>query len=480
MARLELPIVSGLYVSEVNGLSDRRLTNMYPIIAESEGTTAGALTTTPGITEAADLSGSAVNPELGCRGALLVDPFTYRVVGNTFYRANQPTLGSDIDGTNDVTMASNGINVLIQVKDGKGYFYNIGTNTVAEITDAVYLAFGSVRAVAIKSGFYVYVTNDLFFSGSFKDVNDGEDFNALDFEDAELSTGRIDRPFVNNDQLYILKTDLIEVYQTIVTSAFPFQRIPGATIPIGIFTTFAIAEFENGFIFIGGNVGQKPAIWKVVGSSFEKISDSSVEFIIQQNQFGFIVESRCWVYGENGAYFAVFTVGNDTLVYDSTTRQWHARQTGVGNGESFFPWRAVYGIRGTGQQDIEVGDDRSALIGQLDKSVYTEYGNTIERVIPTIPFQNKASPIFHHEIELYMRTGVGSATVPDPQIRMEYSKDNGVSFLPERFRSLGLVGQRNIRVRWSRLGRSPKSRMYQFKVTDPVPVEIYGLYGDAE
>jgi len=245
-----------------------------------------------------------------------------------------------------------------------------------------------------------------------------------------------------------------------------------------------VVDFDNSFLFIGGDVGEKPAIWKAVGSNASKISTSSVDQLIQKNTKEEIAKARAFTYAENGNYFAVFTIGNDTFVYDATTsalsgkHEWHERQSGITNGSGFQVWRSIHGIKAFG--DIQVGDDRSGKIGTLDFDIKTEYGDKVERFFTTKPFINAGDSIFSHEIELLMQTGVGDATTPNPQIRMDYSDDEGRTFSNEISKSMGEVGEFKTRVRWSRLGRIPNTRMLRFKMTDPVEYNVYSLFANAE
>ena len=103
-----------------------------------------------------------------------------------------------------------------------------------------------------------------------------------------------------------------------------------------------------------------------------------------------------------------------------------------------------------------------------------------ERFFSTKPFIVKGDVIFSHEIELFMRTGEGNAATPDPQIRMDYSDNGSRSFRSEVSKSMGKVGEYKKRVRWSRLGSIPNTRVLRWKSTAQVPFDIYGLFGNAE
>ncbi len=482
MPRVELPFADGFYVSQSLPLLDKRVVNAYPVIPQAEALSRRALLNTPGIKQFADL-GSGTS-----RGAIVFSDGTpYRVIGNSLISTNSAgavTNHGTISGTSDVSLASNGINIAIQDPDGDSYFFTPSTATLELNNGSVFLSFGQARTITFKDGFYIYTTDAIFFISSTKTVNDGKNFNALDFADAEISPDRIVAGHNNHNQLYILGETTIEVYQTVSTSGLPFQRIPGAMIQKGCAAKFSVVEFDNNFLFLGGDVGEKPAIWRALGSSIQKISTSSVDQLIQKNTEAEIANTRAFTYSENGNYFAVFTVGDNTFVYDSTTSalsgksEWHERQTGITNGNGFQVWRAIHGIKAFGE--IHVGDDRSGKVGELDFDTKTEYGDKIERFFTTKPFINNGDDIFSHEIELLMQTGVGDATTPDPQIRMDYSDDGGRTFNSEISKPLGGVGEFKTRVRWSRLGSIPNNRILRFKMTDPVEYNVYSLFANAE
>lgn len=483
MPRIQLPIAEGFYVSQSQPLLDKRIVNMYPVIPQADAASPKALFQTPGIKQFADV-GVAGNS----RGVLVFSDGTpYRVIGNTLWSFTSAGVETDrgtITGSSDVSMSSNGINIVIQDPNGDSYFFTPSTGVLQLNNNAIFLAFGQAKTVTFKDGFYVYNTISIFFSGSAKTVNGGKTFRATDFLDAEISPDRLIKVHNNHNQLYVFGETTTEVFESFATSGFPFRRINGANMQKGCIAPNTVVDFDNGFLFMGGDVDEKPAIWKGLGSSFVKISTSSIDQLIHSSTLAQQEGARMWVYAENGGYFAVLTIGSNTFVYDATTSklagspQWHERQTGVGNGDTFFSWRAIHGAKSFGK--ILVGDDRSGLVGELDDDTFTEYGNTIERIISTKPFIERGESIFSKEVSLFMQTGEGNAASPDPQIRIDYSDNGGRSYKNEITRSMGKVGKYQITVRWSRLGRIPNSRIFRWKVTEPVRFNIFALFANAE
>ena len=482
MPRIELEYADGFYVSQSPGLIEKRVVNVYPVIPQAEAVSKRALLRTPGTKELADFG------DLSSRGVLVFTNGTpYRVIGNELVSVSAlgvKTIHGKINGTSDVSMASNGINVAIQDPFGGSYFFTPSTNILEVNDDSAFLNQGQAKTVTYKDGFYIYTTESIFFSGSAKTTNDGKDFNALDFADAETSPDKTVKGHNNHNQLYIFGETAAEVYQTVATSGFPFKKIPGAIIQKGCAAANSVIDFDNTMLFLGGGKGELPAIWRVTGSSAQKVSTSSVDYLIQGSTPKEISETRAFSYAQNGDYFAVFSVGSHTFVYDATTsalsgkHEWHERQTGVTDGNNYLPWRSIHGVKAYGK--IQVGDDRSGVVGELDFDLKKEYGERVERLFTTKPFEANGDSIFSHEVELIMRTGVGDDLTPNPKIRMDYSDDGGKTFSGEISRPMGRVGEYSNRVRWSRLGRIPNSRVLRFKMSDPVEFNVYSLFANAE
>lgn len=490
MPRIELPFADGFYVSESTPYLEKRCVNLYPVAPETDAPTRKALFHSHGITQFSDVTNG------NSRGALVFNDGTpYRVIGTSLYSFNSIgtlTNHGTISGTSDVSMASNGINIAIIDPTGEGFFYTPSTSTLEQITNTVFVGNGQSTSVNYKDGFYIYTTDTMFFTGSAKTTNSGKDFDALDFGGADGATSltilgnpeKIIKSHIDHDQLYILSEKKTNVYRFIGGSGFPYQIIPGAEIPKGCSARNTVIPFNGSFIFFGGGDGEQPGIYKALGSSTQKISTKSIDQLMHKLDKSVIEAARAFTFSENGNYFAVFTISDHTFVYDETTSSltgaphWHERQTGVTNATGFQQWRAIHGVKAYGK--IQVGDDRSGLVGELDLETYTEYGNPIERTFSTKPFSNSGAGMFSKEVELYMETGLANDDDADPQIRMDYSDNGSRTFSNEISLSLGDVGEYRHRLRWKRLGKIPLSRVVRWKTTAPVPINIYGLFANAE
>jgi hypothetical protein len=123
------------------------------------------------------------------------------------------------------------------------------------------------------------------------------------------------------------------------------------------------------------------------------------------------------------------------------------------------------------------GDSIDGRIGLLDPQFYSEYGADIIRTVATQPFQNTMNSFFVPSIELTVESGVGNTTVVDPQISMERSRD-GKTWSDPRSRSIGKVGEYDLRAVWRRNGYVNRFEIFRFTLTGQVKPVIIQLTAD--
>ncbi len=489
MPKIELPIDLGFYQSSSTPLADQTCINLYPVNPQTKGASSkGALFSAPGI-EQVHKTG-----ESGNRGMLRFKNQLYIVNGNALYvltaNNNLSKIGN-IAGTNRVIMAQNGETLAVQVPSGEGYFWDGSTFILMANTPVggiVYQGYqavsGGVTSVTYKDGFFVFTTQDEIFVSSLVTQNKGQDFAALDFLKSLTDFGKNVRTMTVNNELYVLSEKLIDLYQNVGASGFPFLIQRGATIQKGLASRWGVVEFDNSFAFIGNGQGEEVSIWRAQRGFATKISTSAIDEVIQGYTADEISEVFAWSYGEGGNFFLGFTFPDRTFVYDSTASflqqipVWHERSSNGGR------WRvsdivAIYGKRLT--TDID-----SNQIGHLDRDFTNEYGtDTIAKEFSGPYLANQNQALFISELELKTEPGLGNinfegAVGVDPVINLSYSDDGGKSFSTEVSQKLGKNGEFLKRQIWRRLGRANTSRIFKFTVDEDVKVNLLAMYVNAE
>jgi len=471
MPLMNLPIGGGFYQAESLPTSAQRCVNWMPVIPQ----TANALSKIELFHVAGIKQFATCLPDN--RGAHVMAEVAFFVNGNTLQEipANGVAISrGTIEGAGQVSMADNGSKLVIVVPGGRSYVWD--GLTLVEITDT---DFRVSDTVSFKDGFFIFTASDgsVFFNSA---LNDPLNYRALDFGTAEIDPDKIVASIVIHNELFIVGTETIELFQNIGGADFPFQRIGGANIQKGAHAKFSIVKLDETFVFAGGGFNEKTAIWQVTDSSrATKISTAAIDNEIQKFTKEEIENSRAFSYSDRGNEIAVFTFESEvipsrTFAYNGTTSKlsgipsWFEFQSGVTDNQ----WRVRSLIAAYGK--LLVGDT-DGRVGELDKETFTEYGNTIARSFTGSPLYNQSISIYISKLILTMESGVGtSGQGLDPVVRMSFS-DDGRTFTGERVRKIGKKGAFGQETHWRRLGRVPRFRVFKFVVTDPVKPIIIKL-----
>lgn len=479
MPKIQLPIANGFYSSESLPISAQRCINWYPNIVQTQGLSQETLFGIPGIRQLVTTGLLEQN-----RGIHVMAGILYFVNGNSLYRLNRTvgppeafdftSLGT-ITGDGPVSMADNGVQLMILVPGGLGSIWVQNTLTFTPDINAVdpdFTASGAPQLVVFINSFFVCNTEDKKFISC--TPNNGLDWIATDFGTAEADPDIIRAPFVFKNILYMLGSETIQAFRVVPAGAgFPFASVVDFIIPKGIFSPFSIVNANNSFMFIGGGVNESPAVWLFTGNGVEKISTTAIDNLLNGFTDAEIAGVIGVSYAEKGAYFAGFSLPDRDIYYDTISGRWHERNTFVDG--QLTGWRV--GFMATAYGRVIVGDSIDGRIGELDSTLYTEYGDTIFRRIRIQPLTNMGNNIFVKAMELTMESGVGDFVTRDPQIRRRIS-DNAKTYGNETTRDIGRQGEFEKRAVWRREGRVPNFRVYEFTMTDPVNPTVIKLVAD--
>ena len=267
-----------------------------------------------------------------------------------------------------------------------GYVFDNEDSSLTEITD---IDFQVSDTVSFKDGFFIFTATDgkQFFTSK---LNQPLVYSALDIGSAEVRPDKIIATHVNHNELFVWGEDTGELFQNIGGSGFVFQRVRGGDIQKGLHAKFGIIDFDNSFVFLGGDVNELTSVWRV-GAGVNKISTSAIDNAIQEYTEDEIADAFAFTYAYGGNFFLAFTftslrIPSRTLVYDATASaltgrsEWHERQSGVVDDK----WRVTSIVSAYGK--LLCGDSVDGRIGALTKDLHTEYTNPILRQKTSMPF----------------------------------------------------------------------------------------------
>jgi len=474
MTETALPLTNGFYVSRSKPISAQQCSNMY-VQAIPSGMAQEALCGTPGLYQLATTGGR----KHANRGSHVMGGIPYFVQGGWLYRLDRTVSGTtetwgttllgNISGSGRVSMADNGTQLMILVPGGTGYIYTVASGLV-EIADPDFDANGNPQYVVYIDGYFVCTTDSKKFIVCA--LNDGLDWNALDFGSAEADPDDIVAPIVHRNQLFIGGSQTIEAFQNIGGTGFPFQRVQGFVMDSGVDAPLSIVNAHGTFYCIGGDVNENPQVMAFDGSKMVPISSDGIDLILQDLTPEELNQVEGFAYSDDGARFVGWVLPTTCIVYEKTTAKWHERKSQVTTlaGVVNSRWRAQSLVRAYNR--VIVADYLDGRIGDLCTNCFTDYGTEILRDVSTMPFSNNSKPISFPWIELTVESGVGNAAAPDPKITMTRSL-NGKTWTAPRIRSLGRIGKYGHRVIWRRNGQAQRFEIFRFQMSDPVrPVFI--------
>lgn len=121
-------------------------------------------------------------------------------------------------------------------------------------------------------------------------------------------------------------------------------------------------------------------------------------------------------------------------------------------------------------------------IYELDQGAKDENGVLMRRSITTPSISSHVDWTLPY-VELEMEVGQPDEPLEnDPLMMVEYSKDGGYTYTNWGTVTLGNFGDYRQRIVMRQFGRIPRHKdlILRFSVTDPVRIQLYGLWADIE
>lgn len=479
--RLPLPLHS--YRTDATSAATSRLVNAYAEAAPQPSKAPVIARRAPGIR----LLTEGFAPGTSARGLHVGMGYLWAVIGESLTRvseAGEVTMGYvAVPGTDNVSMADNGSQLIIACDAGAYVWSN--SMGIGRITDADFLGATSV-AVLDDYAIFSQAGSQTF---QYSAIGDAFDIDGLDFATAEGKSDPLVGHIVDRRRLFMLGTETTEIWYNSGDADNPFQRVPEGFVELGCAGKRAFTRNELGVFMLASD----RTVRQWVGNGWGRISQHGVEQAL--GRYGTISDCKAFTYTHDGHIFVAFRFGAEgaTWVYDCTTTEWHERSTPAGlytgttySASSDGNWRVVDAVtrRGT----TYALDGLFPRLGVMDSGVYTEWASEVfpQTRSPVVseftfaPVYVNNRPVYHRELEIVMETGVGTTSVSNPQIRLQYRDSEGNGQWTEApSRSLGAEGNRRLRVRWHRLGYA-RDRVYRLIVSDAVKVVLVDAQLEAE
>lgn len=437
---------------------------------------------TPGLVSILELPGFPI------RGWRVVSNVLYVVAGLSLCKVQQ-NLSVTIVGTFDANstamccLTDNGVQLLI-VDGVVGYIYTLVTGVYAQTALNAAGSFGKITDANFPNGTNSCTFMDgrgivakpntrQFYCSEFYDMTDWTNVDSLPtFGTKDNNSDLLLAVTSMNGVLTLYGEQSIEFWQNVGTSPLPFGRINGATRNQGLAARYSIAFIDDIQLYLGQNLyGGYSEVTLMQGFNTRRVSTDDIEHIIGNLSlwrdgvaFGYMVDGH-------KMYQITFPTAQKSLLYDVTADLWSELQSGVA-----LTGRHMANLGISFNSLNYASDSTTGIIYKMDDELFTDNGNPIKRQLTTRHIHMDGNRFAVDELYLDMETGQGLqyGQGSDPQMMLQVSKDGGHTFGPERWRSVGKVGQyKSPRVMWNRLGAA-QDFVFQFTMTDPVKFVVIG------
>lgn len=472
MAELAIPFVGQAYEARSLNFSAQRCINLFLEVGLSGSKSPAALFSTPGLTRLLEFP----NGPAPVRGAIEFKGELWAVSGDKVFRVsaqmNVTLMGAIATSSGPVSFAKNETQVAM-VDGVLGYYFDLPSNTFGRITDPEFPT-GCRRISYLLSRFLVEAPQSQTISWS--KIGDVRDWSGLDFASATASPDNIVSHLADHQELYVFGETTTQIF---VADENGFANSPNSSMQQGCAAAFSPASIDNSVVWLGRDELGQGVIWQTRGGATPvRISNHGIEYAIAQ--YSRIDDAIAYVYQQEGHLFYVLTFPEAmaTWVFDVASQAWHERAYMNPSTGELTRHRSNCHVMFNGRN--VVGDWENGRLYALDLNAHTDDGDAILRLrsSPTLS-QNQKRMVFRSvQVDVQVGTSPATGQGSAPRGMLRYSDDSGHTWSNRRTETLGRIGQYWARCRFQRLGAG-RNRVFEFSVSDPVPVVIMGAYADA-
>lgn len=463
---MKIGLVGPSYEQRSLPFDAQRTINLFPVF-DDQGKEVAALYGTPGLELFSTAGAGPVRAAFkSTNGRAFV------ISGSSLYEIDVAGVATDrgslFTSSGNITIDENDTQMFIC--DGEnGYTLTYSSNTFADVSDS---DFPSAGTITYSDGYFLANQKNTgkFFVSS---LADGTAWGALDFATAEGSPDILVRIIRALGQVWLLGERTTEIW-TNTDNTFPFQKISGSDLQVGIMAAHTAISLGDTLYWVGQSDRGNGIVYRANGFRPQRISTEAVEIAISKATDK--ANMLAWSYQQDGHDFYVLTGGGleTSLVFDVGTNLWHERAY-LNEDGTFGQHLGNCGMFAFGYH--LVGDRRNGNIYKLSHDVYSDNGDEIARERIYTHLSNEGERVRYNSLEIGFEVGVGEQTGQglNPQVSLFLSKDGAKTWSRGFYGSIGAAGKYNTKVSFRRLGIA-EQMTFRIRITDPVKVAITGSY----
>ena len=353
---------------------------------------------------------------------------TYCVSGSGVYLVNADWTGTLL-GTitaglrTPVSMADNGIDMVIVDGTAGGWHITLVGNVFAQIDNAAGTFYGADRVDFLDTYllFNKPQTPQFYSSDSLALT-----FDPLWFANKESYSDLLQTLVVVKRNIWLFGAVSTEVWANVGKPDFPFESQGDVFIDHGVVAKYSVANYDNGVFWLSRDRQGQGIVIMGAGYQTKRVSTYAIEAEIAGYERITDAIGYCYQLSGHAFYVLIFPRADKTWVYDITTDLWHEWAWIDANGDEHRHRSNCYWpINGT----PVVGDWQNGNLYALDQNVYTDGGKPIKRVRSFPHIVNDGKRVFYRQFLADFDTGnlpeklSGTVLPPATPATLEYTME---------------------------------------------------------
>jgi len=316
--------------------------------------------------------------------------------------------------------------------------------------------------------------------------DDFSQVNALDYAEAGAFPDNIVAIISIREELWLLCRITSEIWYNTGEQDFPFTRRSNLVMNYGCAAPYSLAVGHNNILFWvamnrdGGFLIVNVASYQITMISTEALNAELRSYPTVEDAIGWVTQWDGHIF-----YIVTFPTADRTWAYDlitGTWSEWRSRRPATLPSDYEYingRWLANNYVFFNGKH--LVGDYNSGNIYQLSSDVYTDNGEIIicERTTRALAKTLNRVSLYSLEIDYERGKGLTTGQGSDPQMMLQVSRDGGITWGKELWRTASKVGEYQRRAKWNQLG-SARVFVFRLRITDPIYRVILEAVADVE
>lgn len=486
-------ILGGAYQSRAIISSSQRSINLYPESNAADPQAPSKVThfPTPGLVRKASPAAPGVARCLyeASNGEL------FEVVGPNVYYVDQGLgyhlLGTIPDGITPVSMADNGLAIVIVGGSTWGYAIKMSDHSYAVINDPPYFLGGTF--VWFMDSYFIfntpgtsswqislsYVTFENLTAGTITPPNIYAAFDPLDVAQKTGYPDAIMSLLVVHLSIWLLGVVTTENWVNTGAADFTFGRVAGVFTQFGSIATYSQATQDLSVFWLSRDRWGKCIVLKGDADySVSRVSTYGLEAIFQKMATVNDAIGACYQLNGHPFYVLIFPTENRSFMLDIISSQWTEIAFTSPNGLTRHRgncWVFAYGM-------VLCGDYQNGDLYEVDSDEFTDFGNPITRLrtIPHIIADGRRFSLKWVMVDLQGGTLTSATPENPPEVTLRISVDRGATFVAAPLMSMGAAGEYETMPVWRSPSGVGRDIVLEISWSAPIDTALNGIFYDAE